>query len=43
MISVPIIQDGKTIEDSQAFEIKAEQNHTFRSLLDVFSKLENIA
>ena len=35
-ISLSIIQDGNTIIGSQIFEIKAEQNHTFRSLMDVF-------
>ena len=32
----------KTIKRSQIFEIKAEQNHAFRSLLDIFSESENI-
>ena len=40
--SLSIIQDGKTIKASQIFQIKAEQNHTFRNMLDVFSESENI-
>ena len=32
----------RTSKGSRSFEIKAEQNHTFRSLLDVFSESENI-
>ena len=39
-ISFSIMQDGKTIKGSQIFEIKAEHNCTFRSLLDVFSESE---
>ena len=39
-ISFLIMQDGKTIKGSQIFEIKAEHNCTFRSLLDVFSESE---
>ena len=40
--SLSIIQDGKTIKASQIFQIEAEQNHTFRNMLDVFSESENI-
>ena len=39
-ISLSIIQDEK--QGSQIFETKTEQNHIFRSLLDVFSESENI-
>ena len=38
-ISFFIIQDGKTIKGNDIFEIKTEQNHTSKSLFDVFSEL----
>ena len=41
-ISLFIIQDGKTVKGSEIFEIKAEQNHIFRSLFDIFFKLQGL-
>ena len=42
-ISISIInQHGKTVKGSKIFEIKAEQNHIFRKLFDVFSELQGI-
>ena len=38
-ILLSIIQNGKTVESSRIFEIKAEQNHIIRNLSDVFSEL----
>ena len=38
-ISFFIIQDGKTIKGNDIFEIKTDQNHTSKSLFDVFSEL----
>ena len=41
-ILLSIIQNGKTVESSKIFEIKAEQNHIIRNLSDVFSELQGI-
>ena len=38
-ILLSIIQDEKTVKRSEVFEIKAEQNHIFRGLFDLFLKL----
>ena len=39
-ILLSIIQDGETVKRSEVFEIKAEQNHIFRGLFDLFLKLQ---
>ena len=41
-ILLSIIQDGKTVKGSEIFEIKAEQNHIFQSIFDVFLVLQGI-
>ena len=36
------MEDGKTVKGSEIFEIRAEQNHFFRSLCDFLSELQDI-
>ena len=41
-IFLSFIQNGKTVQGSEISEIKAKQNHTFRSLFDAFLELQGI-
>ena len=41
-VSLSIIQDGRAVKGREIFEIKAEQNHTFKSFFDLFLELEGI-
>ena len=41
-VLLSIIQDEKAVKGSEIFEIKGEQNHTFRSLFNVLLQLQGI-
>ena len=41
-ISLPIVHNGKSVKSNENFEIKAEQNHSFKSLFEVFSDSQGI-